>query len=150
MRVGLFIFCVVLTFVAEAHASVGFTCVAADASLRLTLGGSFGRSIGSGIGHFGGDAAISLRAIPEVARHPIFEMKDLTQSWLDERDLRLAVRWLKDEPAGSAEIVLIVKARRGRSEEAPYLGRYRLMTFLPNGNGRPREAHGNVRCSVDG
>jgi hypothetical protein len=68
---------------------------------------------------------------------------------LDNRDLRLAVRWLSEERAASAEIVLIIKTRRGRSEEAPFLGRYRLMVFTPDGDGKPREATGSVQCTVD-
>jgi|SRR5215475_917514 len=149
MRVGICVLCIALTFAEKAYASVGFSCVAADASIKFNLGGSFGRSVGSGIGNFGGEAEILL-PVPKAARNPKFETKHLNQSWLDERDLRLAVRWLQDEPRNSPEIVLIIKARRGRSEESPYLGGYRLMVFSPDGDGRPRNAHGTVRCTVDG
>ena len=44
---------------AQAVASTSVSCEAADASLKFSLEGAWGRTIGSGAGNFGGEIEIS-------------------------------------------------------------------------------------------
>src|SRR5579871_1310422 len=132
----------------DAHASAGFSCEADDASLTLALSGAYGHSIGSGIVNFGGTATIKLAGVPDAARKPAFTAEHLTQSWLEDGDFRLAVRWQTEGSTPSAEVVLLVTTHRGPSEDAPYRGRYRLLVFAGDSGGLYK-ARGRITCSVE-
>ena len=132
---------------AQAAASTSVSCEAADASLKFSLEGAFGRTIGSGAGNFGGEIEIKLKGIPDYARKLKPEMRHLTQNWFHDRDLKLAVMWTRDGDDPSVEVILQIEtARKGKAEEAPYRGRYTLTIFDPESDGTPRKASGKVSC----
>jgi hypothetical protein len=54
---------ILLACTAQAFASTSVSCDAADASLKFSLEGAFGRTIGSGPGNFGGEIEIKLKGI---------------------------------------------------------------------------------------
>ena len=117
--------------------------------MKFTLEGAYGRSVGSGIGNFGGEAEIKLKGVPADARRLKLDSSHLSQNWFHERDLKLTVYWLKEGDGPSPEIVLVIETRRGKSEESPYRGSYALKVFAPDSaEGEPREARGKVSCSV--
>lgn len=131
----------------QAFASTSVFCEAADASLKFTLEGAFGRTIGSGPGNFGGEIEIKLKGIPDYARKLKPEMRHLTQNWFHDRDLKLAVMWTRDGDDPSVEVILQIEtARKGKSEEGPYRGRYTLTIFDPETDGTPRKASGKASC----
>jgi len=135
--------------VLPAHASVGFSCVVNDAAMKATLEGSYGRSVGSGPGNFGGEAEIKLKGVPADARKLTIASSHLTQNWFHERDLKLTIYWMKDGDGPSPEVVLMIETRCGKSEDSPYRGTYALKVFDPaSAEGKPREARGRVSCSV--
>ena len=123
---------VALALSLPAHASVGFSCVVDDAAMKFTLEGAYGRSVGSGIGNFGGEAEIKLKGVPADARKPKLESSHLSQNWFHERDLKLTVYWLKEGGGPSPEVVLIIETRRGKAEENPFRGSYALKVFAPD------------------
>ena len=59
--------------------------------MKFTLAGAYGRSAGSGIGNFGGEAEIKLKDVPADARKLKLESSHLSQNWFHERDLKLTV-----------------------------------------------------------
>lgn len=135
---------------APAHASVGFSCAVNDAAMKFTLEGAYGRSLGSGIGNFGGEAEIKVKGVPADARKLKLESSHLTQNWFHGLDLKLTVYWMKEGDGPSPEVVLIIETRRaGKSEDSPYRGTYALKVFdTESADGKPREARGKVSCSV--
>ena len=149
MRVVFLTVAALLALSAQARASTGFSCRADDAAMKFVIEGAYGRSIGMGVGNFGGEVEIKLRAIPDDARKLKLEMSHLTQNWFLGRDLKLTVHWLKEGDGPSPEVVLIIETRRGKPEESPYRGTYVLKVFSPQStDGRPREANGRVDCSI--
>jgi hypothetical protein len=140
-------FAILLACTAQAVASTSVSCEAADASLKFSLEGAWGRTIGSGAGNFGGEIEIKLKGIPDYARKLKPEMRHLTQNWFHDRDLKLAVVWTRDGDDPSVEVILQIEtARKGKAEEAPYRGRYALTIFDPATDGTPRKASGKVSC----
>ena len=129
---------------AQAAASTSVSCEAADASLKFSLEGAWGRTIGSGAGNFGGEIEIKLKGIPDYARKLKPEMRHLTQNWFHDRDLKLAVMWTRDGDDPSVELILQIET--ARKVEAPYRGRYTLTIFDPESDGTPRKASGKVAC----
>jgi hypothetical protein len=131
----------------QAFASTSVSCDATDAALKFTLEGAWGRTRGSGPGNFGGEIEIRLKGVPDYARKLKPEMRHLTQNWFHDRDLRLAVVWMRDGDDRSVEVILQIEtARKGKAEEAPYRGRYTLTIFDPDSDGTPRKATGRVSC----
>ena len=138
---------ILLACVAQAFASTSVSCEAADASVKFSLGGAWGRTIGSGPGNFGGEIELKLKGIPDYARKLKPEMRHLTQNWFHDRHLKLAVQWTRDGDDPSVEVILQIEtARKGKAEEAPYRGRYTLTIFDPKSDGTPRKASGKVTC----
>jgi len=133
----------------EARSSAGVSCQADDASVKFSLEGAWGRSAGSGPGNFGGEVAIKLKPVPDYARKLTIETRHLTQHWYHDRDLKLAVQWLRDGDEPSAEVLLLIETRRGKAEQSAYPGRYKLTISAPNSDGKPRQASGRVTCSAD-
>lgn len=138
---------ILLACAVQAVASTSISCEASDASLTFALEGAFGRTIGSGPGNFGGEIEIKLKGVPEYARKLRPEMRHLTQNWFHDRDLKLAVTWMRDGDDPSVEVILQIEtARKGKAEEAPYRGRYTLTIFDPATDGTRRKASGKAHC----
>ena len=140
---------ILLAWAGEAGASAGVSCQANDPSLTFTLEGAWGRSAGSGVGNFGGEVEIKLKAVPDYVRKLKLETRHLTQNWYHDRDIKLAVQWTRDGDEPSAEVTLFIETQRGKAEESAYRGRYKLTIFVPDSDGKPREASGRVTCSAE-
>jgi hypothetical protein len=140
---------ILLACAGEAGASAGVACQANDPSVKFTLEGAWGRSAGSGVGNFGGEVEIKLKAVPDYVRKLKLETSHLTQNWYHDRDIKLAIQWMRDGDEPSAEVLLIIETQRGKAEDSPYRGRYKLTISMPNSDGKPREASGRVTCSAE-
>jgi hypothetical protein len=140
---------ILLACAAEAGASAGLSCQADDASVKFALEGAWGRSAGSGVGNFGGEVEIKLKGAVDYVRKLKIETSHLTQNWYHDRDIKLAVLWMREGDDPSAEVLLIIEARRGKTEEGAYRGRYKLTISMPDSDGKPRAANGRVTCSAD-
>ena len=70
-----------------------------------------------------------------------------------DRDLKLAVQWTREGNEPSAEVLLVVEARRGKSEDSTHKGRYALTVTVPDtipgGDGKPKKASGRAVCSAE-
>ncbi|WP_315719281.1 MULTISPECIES: hypothetical protein [unclassified Bradyrhizobium] len=134
----------------SAQASSTVICYAKDKAIDVELHGSAGRSVGSAIGGFGGEAEFKVPWMPPAARRVTFEAEHLTQTWYDDREIRLAVSWIKDGKEPSPELTLIIKTRRVRGDDSPYRGQYQLVAHLPDEKaGTKREVQGKIECSAD-
>lgn len=132
----------------QADASASLACSASDRSVEFALQGAWGRSAGSGVGNFGGEIEIKLKGLPDYARKLEIETRHLTQNWYHDRDIKLAIQWMRESDEPSAGVLLVVEAQRGKTEESAYRGRYRLTISMPD-SGKPRVASGRVTCSAD-
>jgi hypothetical protein len=139
---------ILLACAGEAGASASLACQADDPSVTFALEGAWGRSAGSGVGNFGGEVEIKLKAVPDYTRKLKLETSHLTQNWYHGRDIKLAVLWMREGNEPSAEVLLIVEAQRGKGEENAYRGRYKLTVSMPDSD-KPRTASGRVTCSAD-
>ena len=113
--------------------------------MKFSLGGAYARSIG-GVTNFGGAAELKLSGIPDDTHRLAFETRHLSENWFENRDLKLALQWQSKERSLPTEITLLIETRRGSDDDARYRGRYRLLIFLPEGTGKPREIRGRVTC----
>src|SRR5262245_52823867 len=87
---------ILLTCAGQADASASLSCQANDPSVKFALEGAWGRSAGSGVGNFGGEIEIKLKAVPDHARKLKLETSHLTQNWYHDRDIKLAIQWIRD------------------------------------------------------
>jgi len=131
----------------QTFASTSVSYDAADAAVKFALEGAFGRTTGSGPGNFGGEIEIKLKGIPDYAGKLKPELRHLNQNWFNDRELKLAVVWMRDGDDPSVEVILQIETTRKRkSEIAPYRGRYTLTIFDPASDGMPRKASGKASC----
>jgi hypothetical protein len=138
---------------ADAQASVGFTCRAEDEVVKLVLSGAYGTSLGSGMGNFGADIEVRHSDAPAIARRLHLAYEHVGQHWLRHRDLKLMARWQSPAGAANVEVLLIIETQRSEEEGAPYVGRYELIIYGAPINGgpdwMPLELRGPIACSLD-
>jgi hypothetical protein len=153
MRITVVALAALLAGLTPAHASVGFSCQAADKSVTADASGAYGTSIGSGMANFGADIQIKLAGAPDDIRKLTLDQSHVAQAWFHYRDLKLMARWQSPDGAPFREIILMIETRRGKDEGAPYRGRYTLtIAASPSAEGgetKRLEAGGVVSCSVD-
>jgi hypothetical protein len=134
----------------SASATVGFSCNAADKSIKLGIDGAYGTGLGSTLANFRGDAGILLPGIPDDVRKLQFDSSHVRQNWFVGRTLNIMMVWQLDEPY--REVTLFIETRRGRKEESPYLGRYTLSINVapvePATEGKRYETTGTVSCGI--
>jgi hypothetical protein len=129
MRAALLVTALILPalFAGSAQASIGYSCSAKDATVRLSIAGAYGTSLGSGVANFGGDIEILGATVPDRLRRVWFDLDHLGQNWFYHRDIKLVAVWRSSEEDPFAEVILVVETRRGDAEESPYTGTYRLL-----------------------
>jgi hypothetical protein len=140
-----------LCLATPAFASAGVSCDSKDGPVSFTVSASYGRSAGSPPSNFNGEIEIKLKGIPEHARKIKLENQHLTMNWFHDRIIKLAVQWTREGDEPSAEVLLTIETRRGKSEDSAHRGRYALTIILPSsipgGDGKPKKASGRAVCS---
>lgn len=140
-----------LALTVHAFATASVHCEAEDGSVSFSFGMAYGRSAGSPPNNFNGEIEIKLKGIPEHARKIALEHGHLTMNWYHDRDLKLAVQWTREGNEPSAEVLLVVEAQRGKSEDSAHKGRYALTVTVPDtipgGDGKPKKVSGRATCT---
>lgn len=147
------IFCVttLLLSAGTAFATGGIWCSAEDAAVKFEVEAGVTRGMGGPTFNFRGDLEILGRPVGDDLRKSVFEDSNLTQYWLDGKELRLLV-YREHEVANtysSVELTILTKA----SEEGVYDGRYSLAiydgTAAADKDDKPVELTGKVSCGAE-
>ncbi|RVB76847.1 MAG: hypothetical protein E5Y88_12000 [Mesorhizobium sp.] len=147
------IFCVttLLLSAGTAFATGGIWCSAEDAAVKFEVEAGVTRGMGGPTFNFRGDLEILGRPVGDGLRKSVFEDSNLTQYWLDGKELRLLV-YREHEVANtysSVELTILTKA----SEEGVYDGRYSLAiydgTAAADKDDKPVELTGKVSCGAE-
>jgi len=133
-----------------ADASAGLSCEADDKAVKLSVEAGFSRGLGDDVFSFKGNLAILTPGAPADFRTIEFEKDNLTQRWIDSRNLKLRIyRERAGEPHGYVDIVIEAWPRKG--DEIEFRGGYLLTIFdipKPGADGKTSTLKGRVNCSV--
>lgn len=147
------IFCAttLLLTAGSAFATGGIWCSAEDAAVTFRVEAGVTRGMGGPTFNFRGDLEILGRPIGDDLRKTVFDGSNLTQYWLDGKELRLLV-YREHEVANtysSVELTIMTKA----SEEGTYDGHYSLAIYEgtadTGGDGMPAALTGKVSCGAE-
>ncbi|MES0212367.1 hypothetical protein NKJ93_25315 [Mesorhizobium sp. M0028] len=140
-----------LSSVGAALASGGIWCSAEDAAVKFEVDAGVTRGMGGPTFNFRGELEILGRPVGDSLRKTVFEDQNLTQYWLDNKELRLLVYHERqvENAYGYVELVILTKA----SDEGVFDGRYLLaiydVTADAEKDGKPAELTGKVSCGAD-
>ncbi|MFK0686864.1 hypothetical protein ACFX5Q_01460 [Mesorhizobium sp. IMUNJ 23033] len=134
-----------------AFASGGIWCSADDAAAIFQVEAGVTRGMGGPTFNFRGDLEILNRPAGDSLRKTVFEDSNLTQYWLDGKELRLNI-YREHEAAptyNSVELTILTKT----SDEGVYDGRYTLAIYDAaadtDQDGKPVEVTGKVSCGAE-
>ncbi|WP_136616387.1 MULTISPECIES: hypothetical protein [Mesorhizobium] len=140
-----------LSSASAAFASGGIWCDVDDAAVTFDVGAGVTRGMGGPTFNFRGDLEIKARPVGDHLRKTVFEDSNLTQYWLDGKELRLNIyheRQLADA-YNYVELTILTKA----SDEGVYDGQYTLAVYDnaadTDKDGKPAELTGKVSCGAE-
>ncbi|TSE06214.1 hypothetical protein C1D09_020970 [Mesorhizobium intechi] len=140
-----------LTSAGTAFASGGIWCSVDDKVVTLDVGAGVTRGMGGPTFNFRGDLEIKARPAGDGLRKTVFEDSNLTQYWLDDKELRLNI-YHEHESANafsSVELTILTNA----SDEGVYDGQYTLAVHDnaadTDKDGKPAELTGKVSCGAE-
>ncbi|KQU87395.1 hypothetical protein ASD99_02080 [Mesorhizobium sp. Root695] len=140
-----------LSSASAAFASGGIWCNVDDTAVAFDVGAGVTRGMGGPTFNFRGDLEIKARSVDDHLRKTTFEDSNLTQYWLDGKDLRLNI-YREYEVANtfnSVELTILTKA----SDEGIYDGQYTLAVYDNAADvetdGKPKELTGKVSCGAE-
>ena len=133
-----------------AQASGGFSCEAQDASVKFEAGGGMGRSVGASLFNFNGEIKVKLKGVPADFRELKLKDSDVSQRWIDGKEVRLQLYREREEGLfGYIDLVILTK----RVEEGSYAGRYELtISHLDSEQATEAKkftARGKVKCMTE-
>lgn len=136
--------------IVTARASAGMSCEASDKAVKLTLEAGISRGVGDDFFSFKGELEILSPGAPRDFRKLELTKDNLTQRWLDNRNLKLRIyRERAGEPHGSVDVV--IEAWPRKDDELDYRGGYLLTIFdIPKAGaeGKTTILKGRVTCSA--
>jgi hypothetical protein len=134
-----------------ASASGGIWCNVEDTAVKFDVGAGVTRGMGGPTFNFSGNLEILGRPVGDDLRKTVFEDSNLTQYWLDNKELRLNI-YHEHEVAStysSVELTILTKA----SDEGVYDGQYTLQIYDSaadtDKDGKPVELTGKVSCGAE-
>ena len=134
-----------------AFASGGIWCNVDDRAVTFDVGAGVTRGMGGPTFNFRGDLEIKARLAGDGLRKTVFEDSNLTQYWLDDKELRLNI-YHEHEVANafnSVELTILTKA----SDEGVYDGQYTRAVYDnaadTDKDGKPVELTGKVSCGAE-
>jgi len=134
-----------------AFASGGIWCNVDDRAVTFDVGAGVTRGMGGPTFNFRGDLEIKARLAGDGLRKTVFEDSNLTQYWLDDKELRLNI-YHEHEVANafnSVELTILTKA----SDEGVYDGQYTLAVYDStadkDGDGKTTDLTGKVSCGAE-
>lgn len=132
-----------------AFASGGVWCSADDAAVKFQLDAGVTNGLGNPTFNFRGSLEILGRSIGDDLRKTVFENSNLTQYWLDDRELRLLVYHEHEvsKMFNSVELTILTKA----TEEGVYDGQYTLTVYDSTADADHKSADftGKVSCGAE-
>jgi hypothetical protein len=136
-----------------AHASVGVSCRAEDASAKFGVDAAFTRGLGGGLVNFGAILQILLPAIPPDLRSVQFDRSEVSGVWFYNRDIKLQIHHERQPEGPSGSVDLVVETTESRNDESLYRGRYVLRINYAETKEdikeKSLELRGRVACSVE-
>ena len=126
MRTIIFVATLLLS-AGAASASGGIWCNVDDTAVKFDVGAGVTRGMGGPTFNFRGDLEIKARPVGDGLRKTVFEDSNLTQYWLDGKELRLNI-YHEHEVASTfnwVELTILTKA----SDEGVYDGQYTLQIY---------------------
>ena len=147
------IICVATLFLSAgtAFASGGIWCSVEDAAAIFTVEAGVTRGMGGPTFNFRGDLEILGRPVGDDLRKTVFEDSNLTQYWLDDKELRLNIYHEHEvaERINYVELTILTKT----SDEGVYDGNYTLAIYDAatdkDQDGKPVEVTGKVSCGAE-
>lgn len=133
-----------------AHASGGFSCEAQDASVKFEAGGGMGRSVGASLFNFNGEINVKLKGAPADFRDVKLKDSDVSQRWIDGKEVRLQLYREREEGLfGYVNLEILTK----RVDEGSYVGRYELTISHVESEkateAKTFKARGKVKCMTE-
>jgi len=134
-----------------AFATGGIWCSVDDAGVKFQVDAGVTTGMGSPTFNFRGDLEIKARPVGDQLRKTVFEDSNLTQYWLDNKELRLNIYYEQEvaKAYSSVELTILTKA----SDEGVYDGDYRLAVYGStadkDGDGKPVDLTGKVSCGAE-
>jgi len=134
-----------------AFASGGIWCSADDKAANFEVEAGVTRGMGGPTFNFRGNLEIVGRPDGDSLRKTVFEDSNLTQYWLDGKELRLNIYREHEvaEKINSVELTILTKA----SDEGVYDGQYTLAVYDnaadTEKDGKPVELTGKVSCGAE-
>jgi len=134
-----------------ASASGGIWCSADDKAVKFEVGAGVTRGMGGPTFNFRGDLEILGRPEGDSLRKTVFGDSNLTQYWLDDKELRLNIYHEQEveKAFNSVELTILTKA----SDEGVYDGSYKLAIYDAAADteqdGKPKELTGKVSCGAE-
>lgn len=134
-----------------AFASGGIWCSTEDPAATFEVEAGVTRGMGGPTFNFRGNLEIPSRPAGDSLRKTVFENSNLTQYWLDGKELRLNI-YREHEVAqkiNSVELTILTKT----SDEGVYDGSYTLAVYDAaadtDQDGKPVEISGKVSCGAE-
>jgi len=140
-----------LSSAGTAFASGGIWCNVDDTAVTFDVGAGVTRGMGGPTFNFRGDLEIKARPAGDGLRKTVFEDSNLTQYWLDDKELRLNIYHEHEVETAfnSVELTILTKA----SDEGVYDGQYTLAVYDKaadtDKDGKPMELTGKVSCGAE-
>jgi hypothetical protein len=135
-----------------AQATAGFSCSIEDMTLKVSVEGAFSRGVGEGVINFGGKLEVLAKAAPEDLRSLDLERENLTQTWINGRDLKLRMYRERTGSMPHGYVELVVETRQTARDELEYAGTYVLtvhhLASEQDSEGKTFTARGKMRCSA--
>jgi len=134
-----------------ASASGGIWCNVEDTAVKFDVGAGVTRGMGGPTFNFSGTLEILGRPVADDLRKTTFEDSNLTQYWLDNKELRLNI-YHENQVANAfnyVELTILTKT----SDEGVYDGQYTLAVYDnaadTEKDGKPVELTGKVSCGAE-
>lgn len=142
---------------APAFASASLSCEASDKTVKLTIEAGISRGVGDDFFSFKGELEILSPGASKDFRKVEFVKENLTQRWLDNRNLKLKIyRERQGEPHGYVDVVIEAWPKKD-SDDIEFRGGYVLTIFdmsvkdmgvKKDGEGKTTILKGRVTCSA--
>jgi hypothetical protein len=129
-------------------ASSRYYCAADDANLKLSIDTGFSDDPGHKLNHFRGAMIGKSADIPAAFRTLMLDSSQLTQTWANDGELRLAITAFDGDgdAASTASAELVIMAS-GKAAAAPMAGTYAL-TLTAAGTTKPKLLKGPLTCNA--
>ncbi|TPK80816.1 hypothetical protein FJ527_03335 [Mesorhizobium sp. B2-4-18] len=147
------IICVTMLFLSAgtAFATGGIWCTVDDPQVKFQVDAGVTTGMGGPTFNFRGDLEIKARPTGDPLRKTVLEDANLTQYWLDDKELRLNI-YHEQEVAkvySSVELTILTRA----SDEGVYDGGYKLAVYDgtadKESDGKPVDLTGKVSCGAE-